>query len=206
MIDSLTIDSPIGMVCALKFVLENEGDYSNHPNDKGGETFMGISRVYHPAWDGWKIIDEAKEELSPYSIEFRDYLTKQHIYYKVNDFYKNNFWKPLMLDKIKLQRIAIKIFDMGVNLGVPRTASIVQTCLNAMSHGVDSELRVDNIIGPLTVNLINEFTKNDEGDFLLKLLTLQQGYIYMKLVQNNSTQKKFLKGWINRLGITILNK
>jgi len=161
---------------AMGFTLDQEGGYSNRANDRGGETYCGISRVHHPSWSGWQIIDDAKEQFSPRSIEFKDYLSRQNIYYKINDFYKDTFWKPLMLDKVHLIEIAIKLFDMGVNLGVPRAASIVQTCLNVMSLGVINDIKIDNIIGNKTINLINEMTKNDKGKLLLNLLTIQQGY------------------------------
>jgi lysozyme family protein len=186
---------------ALKFVLEQEGGYVNDPDDVGGETYQGISRKYHPSWDGWKIIDEIKEEYAGRGA-FPEALLQERVYPHVPAFYKENFWDLLNLDKIVSDKIAIKLFDMAVNIGVPRTAHIAQTSLNLMSYDGDY-LKVDNIIGNITINLINEMTKKDNGEFLLQLLTLQQGSLYMKLVQNNPIQKKFIHGWINRLGIKI---
>lgn len=184
---------------SIQFILENEGGYSNSPNDKGGETYMGISRKYNPMWEGWKIIDEAKEE-SGSSTKFIFALGTHEIYPKVLEFYKKNYWEPLKLDKVNILRVATKILDISVNLGVSRTASMVQICINLIAS---NELVVDNIIGSATVNLLNAVCQDDNGEFLLKLLTLQQGYVYMKLCQLDSSQEKFIRGWINRLHMTI---
>jgi hypothetical protein len=46
-------------------------------------------------------------------------------------------------------------------------------------------------------------TKKDNGELLLKLLTIQQGYIYMKIAQNNPTQEEFIHTWIHRLHMNI---
>lgn len=43
-------------------IVQAEGRYVNNPSDPGGETYCGISRVYHPAWPGWAAIDAAKRE------------------------------------------------------------------------------------------------------------------------------------------------
>lgn len=42
-------------------IVKAEGRYVNNPSDPGGETYCGISRVYHPAWPGWATIDAAKQ-------------------------------------------------------------------------------------------------------------------------------------------------
>jgi len=193
---------------ALEFTLNptHEGAYANDKNDLGGETYCGIARKFHPTWDGWPIIDDAKEiyPYNPKDHQHFDYYLKTHeIAIKVQAFYQDNFWKALQLDKVNNERVAIKIFDMSVNLGVPHGASIVQTCLNLLNYKTNYELKVDNIIGSLTINLINEVTKNDDGALFLNLLTLSHGNIFMKSAQNNPTQKKYIHGWINRLNMTV---
>jgi lysozyme family protein len=185
---------------AVNFILKNEGGYSNDEADSGGETYMGISRKYNPMWEGWEIIDGAKENYSSASRWFKEELDKYNIKEKVINFYKKNYWDPLRLSNIKINKVATKILDMSVNLGIPRTASIVQMCVNMCGF---NELKLDNIIGSNTINLLNSVTEKDGGDLLLKLLTLQQGHIYMKICQLNSSQEKFIRGWINRLKISI---
>ena len=43
---------------AIKKILDHEGGYVNNPKDKGGETYMGISRKAHPKSKVWSIIDK----------------------------------------------------------------------------------------------------------------------------------------------------
>jgi len=40
--------------------LKHEGGYANHPADKGGETYRGITRKNNDEWQGWKVINEVK--------------------------------------------------------------------------------------------------------------------------------------------------
>jgi lysozyme family protein len=40
--------------------LKHEGGYANHPADKGGETYRGITRKHNSEWEGWRYIDEVK--------------------------------------------------------------------------------------------------------------------------------------------------
>lgn len=191
---------------ALGFVSPIEGGYANNPNDNGGETYCGIARKSHPSWSGWPTIDDAKEIYPVYKkdkLAFNNYIKEKGIAIKVQDFYRENFWKPLQLDKISNEAIAIKIFEMSINLGIGKGASIVQKCLNLMIIGDAYELKVDNVIGKMTVKMVNDLTAKDDGQFLLKLLTLEQGHFYMKICYNNPSQEKFLKGWVNRLKITI---
>ena len=193
---------------ALDFILSplQEGGYANDSNDLGGETYCGIARNFHPSWEGWAIIDDAKEAHPYYRKEmfrFNDYIDEKGIALKVQSFYMENFWKPLRLEKVVNENIAIKIFDMSVNLGVARGSNMVQTCLNLMNYKDNYELKVDNIIGDVTANLINLKTEKDNGEFLLNLLTLSQGNFFMKSAQSNPNQKKYIKGWIKSLNIKV---
>ena len=44
-------------------VILAEGGYVNDPDDKGGETYLGISRVNHPYSTMWDIIDAIKNPI-----------------------------------------------------------------------------------------------------------------------------------------------
>lgn len=47
---------------AFAATMQHEGEYANVVGDKGGETYMGISRVYWPSWAGWPVIDDWRSE------------------------------------------------------------------------------------------------------------------------------------------------
>jgi len=44
---------------AYEKTILNEGGYKLHnvPDDRGGQTYAGIARRYHPNWPGWRYID-----------------------------------------------------------------------------------------------------------------------------------------------------
>jgi lysozyme family protein len=47
---------------AYALTMGHEGIYSNNPKDRGGETYKGIARKFHPSWEGWKAIDRMKNK------------------------------------------------------------------------------------------------------------------------------------------------
>jgi lysozyme family protein len=98
---------------AIEKVLKTEGGYVNDKNDKGGETYKGISRKNWPDWEGWEIIDrEKKNKNFPKSLDSLVFLQDA-----VLKFYKVIFWDKVWGDKINLQSVAEKLFDSAVNEG-----------------------------------------------------------------------------------------
>ena len=58
----ITDDTTLGNALdkeTLLAVYKDEGVYSNHPADKGGETYMGIARNYHANDPVWKYVGAA---------------------------------------------------------------------------------------------------------------------------------------------------
>ena len=82
----------------VKFVLDHEGGYVNHPDDPGGETNFGISKRAYPDLDIKNLtIEEAKE------------------------IYKRDYWDKIPLthsgDYYSLGSAMI-MFDTAVNMGI----------------------------------------------------------------------------------------
>lgn len=111
---------------AFKKIIANEGGYVNDKDDKGGETFMGITRKNHPNISLWETIDNY---IDIYGTTYG--LVK---YIKNNDkamsgiksVYKKQYWDKLMLDKVNSQLIANELFDDCVNRGVNATLKLVR--------------------------------------------------------------------------------
>jgi len=76
----------------------HEGNYVNHPNDKGGETKYGISKRSYPNVDIKNLTEE-----EAYAI------------------YERDFYNAVGLNRIASPRIRWKVFDIGVNC-YPKTA------------------------------------------------------------------------------------
>ena len=110
-----------------------EGGYVNNPNDRGGETYMGITRKNYPKLKMWATIDKLKNILSKRDLNSK--LSKdEDIQKEVKEVYKKNYWTPLKLDLINSQRVANEFFDISVNCGtkaaiksMQRTAGLVET-------------------------------------------------------------------------------
>lgn len=118
---------------AFEKTVAAEGGYVNNPNDRGGETYMGITRKNYPKLKMWATIDKLKNILSKRDLNSK--LSKdEDIQKEVKEVYKKNYWTPLKLDLINSQRVANEFFDISVNCGtkaaiksMQRTAGLVET-------------------------------------------------------------------------------
>ena len=103
---------------AFDRTMKHEGGYVNDPDDKGGETYMGVARNLHPTCGIWKYVDElTKQGKSRNAINsaLKQNTTVQNI---IMIFYKQKYWDVFEFDKVKRQSIANEIFDDAVNRGV----------------------------------------------------------------------------------------
>lgn len=118
---------------AYKKVLNNEGIYSNDPDDAGGETYKGISRRANPNWDGWISIDAIKKS---HPTTFKDILKKTpELEKKVQDLYKDKYWDCFELDDVLSQLVAEQMFDTAVNQGQTAAIKFAQRVLDLRETG-----------------------------------------------------------------------
>lgn len=118
---------------AYKKVLNNEGIYSNDPDDAGGETYKGISRRANPNWDGWIFIDDIKKF---HPTTFKDILKKTpELEKKVQDLYKDKYWDCFELDDVPNQLVAEQMFDTAVNQGQTAAIKFAQRVLDLRETG-----------------------------------------------------------------------
>lgn len=155
---------------ALAEVLKNEGGYVDHPNDRGGKTNRGITQKTLSDFLGREATDE---EIQNISME------------TVRQIYKQNYWDRLSLSKLKDPVLASVLFDQAVNRGTRKVAEQIQAALG---------VKVDGVIGPITLRAINE---RDSMKFLIEFVKRSQ-LSYCDIVISNPSQIVFLKGWIQR--------
>ena len=146
---------------------ENEGGFSDHPRDRGGKTLYGVSKVWHPI-----IYNKLKKAKDPHEILYK--------------FYFENFWHPLY-DDIKDEETAIRLFDVGVNVGKRNAVKIIQRTAN----GLGCDLRVDGNFGRMTLVAINHFAPYIFYAQFKSLIRL-----YYESLKDYDV---FGTGWINRL-------
>ena len=120
---------------AIAKVLKHEGGYVNDPDDKGGETYKGVSRKNWSKWIGWQFIDGAK-----YKASFPKCLTDiAALQDSVISFYKRNFWEPVGGDNIKDQDIANMLLDAAVLEGIKPAVKRAQKIVGITQSGEFSE-------------------------------------------------------------------
>lgn len=152
---------------AFQYILKYEGEYVKDVNDAGGETKFGISKRVYPDLD---IKNLTKENA-------------KNIYYY--DYYENG-----PFEKIKDENIAIKLFDLTINMGAKQANKLIQRALRS----IEKEVADDGIIGPISLKAIND----SDPKLLMAALKSESAGFYRLLAHQNTTQQKFLKGWLNR--------
>lgn len=99
-------------------VVANEGGYVNNPNDKGGETYMGVCRKNYSKNYMWTIIDEIKKKVGTVAKKITEAAKgNKDLVLQVKSIYKMNYWDKLNLSSVKSQRLAEMAFDDAVNRG-----------------------------------------------------------------------------------------
>jgi len=159
---------------ALKFVLSQEGGYSNDAADSGGATNFGIT---HNEYDA----DRIERGLPTQSIRL---ITAE----EVRSIYERKYWQagkcgqlPAPLDLVH--------FDGCVNIGVGGATRLLQKAVGS---------KVDGGFGPQTVKDVQHALEdNDSLAIALNIIDLRREY-YRRIVDRNATQGVFLKGWLNR--------
>ena len=159
---------------AFDLMIINEGGYVNHTvaGDRGGQTYAGIARKFHPRWPGWQLVD-------------KNDMDNPQLTHLVYDFYQQEYWQAIKGDDIKEQRIAESIFDFAVNAGVGTAAKLAQLVVGSTPDGV---------IGNNTLEKLNQV----EPELFVTKYALAKVARYTEIVKRNRSQNKFLVGWLNR--------
>lgn len=184
---------------AFEGLKQKEGFYVNDKNDLGGETFLGISRKYHPFWKGWTIVDKFEDKAA---LKFEKQLIGI-----AKTFYAANFWNKLFLDaEIIPQRIGEKIFYMSVNLGIETTVLYLQIALNVLNERQQKYINIkqDGIFGQETMSTFKIALSKVEHRLILNVLNIFHGSHLIDSMLEYEGNEKYTIGWLNR--ITVIEK
>lgn len=106
---------------SLKFVLQYEGGYVNHPKDPGGPTNYGVTqRVY----DAWRV-SHGKPKRS----------VKQITKAEVATIYETQYWDTVKADALP-SGVDLCTFDPAVNSGPSRAAKWLQHAVGTPADGI----------------------------------------------------------------------
>lgn len=144
--------------------------YVNDPADTGGETKFGVAKNANPELNITKMTYDAAKR----------------VYYK-------KYWLAGDCADIALfaPKLAMLHFDGCVNHGNGRAARMLQEAVGAT---------IDGDIGPKSLEAIKIACAAPGGELAVceKVLMLRESF-YLKIVERNPSQKKFLNGWLNRI-------
>lgn len=191
---------------SLNKSLSHEGLISNNKYDKGGYTYKGISRKYHPTWPGWKIIDSIIGS-SPLSYFRRgdggevlnNNATLQNL---VNGLYRTEFWNKIKGNYLPSQLIANEIFDSAINLGVTTASEFLQRTINLLNRNAHlyPDIIVDGIIGSQTLTTLTKCISVNSEKMVFNLLNFYQAKRYIVIMERARSLEIFI-GWFNRIDI-----
>ncbi len=176
---------------ANKFTADWEGGLSDDKYDRGGITNYGVSIVFLKECVQ-KNIDTVKSfgiTNLPVTRETIKGLTKA----QAAALFRWRFWSSLHLDDMPL-KLAVLLYDAAVNHGPNRSVRFAQQAYN-MGTTYGTKLVVDGILGPLTRDAL----KKTDTPVLHKNMLFCREDFYYAIVNNDRTQEKFLKGWLNRV-------
>ena len=174
-------------ITAIDGVIGREGSYSNDPTDRGGETMWGItSATAHTA--GYT---------GPMAEMPRDTAVA---------IYRQRYWTGPGLDRLAAidLSLAVRLLDIGVNMGPPVGIGFLQRALNALNRGGADypDIAADGVLGSATLGAVQALfaRRGDDGRrVLLGMITAQQSVHYLEIVERNPSQEAFEFGWqLNR--------
>jgi len=181
---------------AYKNLIGAEGGYVDRPEDAGGETYKGISRKFHPDWEGWTIIDKYKDKP-----DFKSKIKKDKELEKlVQKFYYENYWEKFNGDKLPYL-IAEELLEQSVVLGTWKTAGKnLQKALNLLNlnNKLFSDLIEDGIVGPKTLAAVNKVNQR-------RLLTVLNGLEFCRFKESMEKRpiNEIFRGWFDRVNFIL---
>ena len=154
-----------------------EGGYVNDPLDRGGATNMGVTV------NAWKLLGYDKNGDGIINDADMKLLSKDDF-----KFVLRKYWDKWKADEIKNQSIANILVDWYWGSGKWGIV-IPQRILG---------LTADGVVGPETLYKINQEIEKDAEALFDKFFAARVKFLD-DIVKNNPSQKRFIKGWKNRL-------
>lgn len=158
------------------FIRSWEGGFANVPGDKGGATKWGVTiGTFQSIYGKNKTVQDLKNMTE----EQWDYIFRKY------------FWDKWKADQIESQAIANLVVDWlwasGAKYGIKLPQKVLRYTLG------QTDIVIDGLVGPKTLAAINSYPNQEE---LFNKLHKEREDFFKRI--GVGTQKKFLKGWLNR--------
>ena len=158
---------------------------TDDPSDKGGATRYGISLNFAQGTD----------DLDTFDLNNDSQITKEDIKLltseKALEIYKEYFWDIAKLDNLSSDKKAFIFFDAIVNHGLKNATGLAQKTLIDLGFNI----KFDKTFGKNTFNALEQA---NEDEFVKVFLQKRKNF-FNAIVKNNPSQRKFIKGWLNRI-------
>jgi len=159
----------------LQYVLQWEGGFVHDPQDRGGATNKGITQKTYNTY-------LTKQQLPLRSVEEIDDD-------EVTEIYKNEYWDKCHCADIPVP-LDLIVFDSAVQHGVSRASKWLQHCVGSVPDGIIGT----NTIYALHGKVLDKRLQDVMDNYLNGRISF-----YAQIIANDPTQKKFAKGWKNRI-------
>ena len=159
---------------SLEYLLEEEGGWSDHPSDRGGATFNGVTQV---TYDDYR---SRVKKLPKQSV-------RKATASEIKEVYDVLYWRAARCDRLPWP-ISYLTFDAAVNSGVSRGVRWTQAGL-----GVEA----DGQVGKATIGAAQTATDQGSAKVLLSIVDQRVEFL-ARLVQRTPSQAAFLLGWWRR--------
>jgi len=177
---------------ALECALRHEGGFVNDPSDPGGATNYGVSFRFL-AQVGELDLDQDGRKDGDFDLDgdvdvgdIRSMSPQD-----AAKIYQLHWWDKYGYEGINAPRIAIKLFDLSINMGARQAHKCLQRALRACGHeGVVD----DGVLGPKTFEAINKTSALE----LNAALRSEAAGFYRALVAAKPPLSKYINGWLNR--------
>lgn len=164
----------------IRFTLNAEGGYSNHPADRGGPTNRGVT--------AGTLARAIKQGIVP-PVAIKELSREQAI-----QIYDALYWQPSRAAEMS-ERVGMVHFDSSVLHGLGGGAIILQRALGRLGFAVS----VDGAIGPGTLGALDRADDVFSEDAILDVILATRLQRYDEIVARDPSQKVFLRGWRNRV-------
>lgn len=114
----------------FSLILREEGGYSDNPNDPGGITNLGVTKLVWEKWVGHPVTASDMAELTPDLVK---------------PLYHDRYWNAIKGDNLP-NGVDYTIIDFAVNSGPSKAIKSMQAVL---------QVDIDGVIGPKTFAAIN---------------------------------------------------
>lgn len=162
---------------SLEMVLGHEGGYVDHPEDKGGPTNKGVTKIVYDKYRAAK------------GLAMRDVRELTDDEYR--EIYYQGYWRPAHCHEMPSEAMAALMFDAAVNHGPRNAVKLLQ-----QGAGVPVA-QCDGVWGSQTKRFVSAAAANAVA--LVDACLLARERFYRDIIRRKPSQSVFLKGWLNRI-------